>query len=76
LAESARVLRSGFTEGVLHSHGHGECVLFGLARLLDAIAFSLRAGDAVNPAVIAGAMDVARHVRTYLRPGVQHRPRS
>lgn len=70
LVDSARVLRCGIKAGVHCSHPHGECAMFGIARLLDAIAFSLRIGDEVNPAVISGAMEIALYARTYLQPTV------
>jgi hypothetical protein len=73
LVESARVLRCGITAGVDLTQPHGEYVMLGLSRLLDAIAFSMRTGDGVDPAVISGAMEIARHVTTYLQPMVRGR---
>lgn len=49
LVEAARALRCGIKAGVHCSHPHGEHAMLGIAWLLDAIAFSLRIGDAANP---------------------------
>ncbi len=45
--------------------------MFGLARLLDDLAFSLHVGDEVHHVVVSGAMDIARHMTRYLLPTVQ-----
>jgi hypothetical protein len=71
LVEAARILRYGHGLGVFRSHPPGEPALFGLARLLDALAFSLHRGDEVHHIVVSGAMEIARHVTTYLLPSVR-----
>jgi hypothetical protein len=42
--------------------------MFGLARLLDAVAFSMHIDGAVHHTVVSGATEVAHHVLTYLLP--------
>jgi len=54
--------------------GTGCCwpsAMFGVARLLDAIAYSLRVGDDVHHDVVSGAMEIADHVLTYVLPVVR-----
>jgi hypothetical protein len=71
LVEAARTLRSGVTLGAYRTHSRDEYAVFGVARLLDAIAFSLRIGDDVHHTVVSGAMEIADHVLTYVRPMVR-----
>ena len=71
LVEAARILRYGLESGVFRSHPPGEYALFGLARLLDALAFSLHRGNEVHHTVVSGAMEIAHHVQTYLLPAVR-----
>jgi hypothetical protein len=71
LVEAARILRYGLESGVIRSHLSGEYAIFGLARLLDALAFSLHRGNEVHHTVVSGAMEIAHHVKTYLLPSVR-----
>jgi hypothetical protein len=48
-----------------------EYAMFGVARLLDAIAYSLRIGEDVHHTVVSGAMEIADHVMTYVLPMVR-----
>lgn len=68
LVEAARRLRLGIDMGVYRSHPPGEYAMFGLARLLDAIAFSIHIDGAVHHTVVSGATEVAHHVLAYLLP--------
>jgi hypothetical protein len=70
LVDAARKLRLGIEIGVYRSHPPGEYAMFGLARLLDAIAFSMHIDGAVHPATVSGATEIARHVLRYLLPTV------
>jgi hypothetical protein len=71
MVEAARILRYGLELDVFRSHAPGEYALLGLARLLDAVAFSLHRGNEVHHTVVSGAMEIARHVTTYLLPSVR-----
>jgi hypothetical protein len=71
LVEAARTLRSGAALQVYRSHPPDEYVMFGVARLLDAIAYSLRTGDDVHHTVVSGAMEIADHVLRYVLPVVR-----
>jgi hypothetical protein len=71
LVEAARTLRSGAALEVCRSYPLDEYVMFGVARLLDAIAHSLRVGDDVHHTVVSGAMEIADHVLTYVLPTVR-----
>jgi hypothetical protein len=71
LVEAARRLRLGIEMGVYHSHPPGEYAMFGLARLLDAVAFSMHIDGAVHYTVVSGATEVAHHVLTYLFPSME-----
>jgi hypothetical protein len=71
LVEAARILRCGIKLELFRSNPFGEYVMFGVARLLDALAHSLRSGDDVHHTVVSGAMEIADHVTTYLLPMVQ-----
>lgn len=71
LAEAARVLRWGIELRVGDPHPLSEYHMLGLARLLDALAFSLQTGDEVHHVVVSRAVEMARHVTTYLLPMLQ-----
>jgi hypothetical protein len=71
LVEAARRLRLGIEMGVYRSHPPGEYAMFGVARLLDAVAFSMHIDGAVHPTVVSGAMEIAHHVLTYLLPTIR-----
>ena len=45
--------------------------MFGMARLLDAIAFSMYVDGAVHHTVVSGAPEISRHVLHYLLPAVR-----
>ena len=68
LVEAARRLRLGIERGVYRSQPPGEYAMFGLARLLDAIAFSMQSDGGVHHTVVAGTTEIAHHVLTYLHP--------
>ena len=70
LVAAARTLRSGIALELYRSHPLDEYAMFGVARLLDAIAYSLRTGDGMNHTVVSGAMEIADHVMTYVLPMV------
>lgn len=42
--------------------------MFGVARLLDAVAFSMYGDSAVHHTVISGATEIAHHVLSFLPP--------
>jgi hypothetical protein len=71
LVGAARKLRQGIETGLVRSHPHGEYAMFGMARLLDAIAFSIYVDGAVHHTVVSGATEIAHHVLTYLLPIVR-----
>jgi hypothetical protein len=71
LVEAARKLRLGIEIGVYRSHPPGEYAMLSLARLLDAIAFSIHIDGAVDHTVVSGATEIGRHVLHYLLPTVQ-----
>jgi hypothetical protein len=71
LVEAARTLRCGAAPEAGRSRPLDEYVMFGVARLLDAIAYSLRVGDDVHDTVVSGAMEIADHVMTYTLPAVR-----
>jgi hypothetical protein len=75
LVEAARRLRSGVQAGVFRSQPPGEYAMFGVARLLDAIAFSMRVDGATHPRVITDATEVAHHVLTHLSAAPPSSPR-
>ena len=68
LVEAARKLRLGIEMGVYRSHPPGEYAMFGVARLLDAIAFAMHIDGAAHPRVVSGATEVAHHVLSYQFP--------
>jgi hypothetical protein len=68
LVEAARRLRLGIEMGVYRSHPPGEYAMLGLARLLDAVAFSIHIDGAVHHTVVAGATEIAHQVLAYLLP--------
>jgi len=70
LVEAARKLRRGIEVGVYRSHPPGEYAMLGLARLLDAVAFSMHVDGAVHHTVVSGATEIAHHVLRYLLPTV------
>jgi hypothetical protein len=74
LVEAASILRCGIELELYRSNPLGEYVMFGVARLLDALAHSLRSGDDVHHTVVSAAMEIADHVTTYLLPMVQAGP--
>jgi hypothetical protein len=53
------------------SHPLDECAMFGVARLLDTIAYPLRVGDDVRHTEVSAAMEIADHVLTYVLPAVR-----
>ena len=61
LVDAARKLRLGIAQGVYRSHPPGEYAMFGLARLLDAIAFSMHIDGAVHHTVVDRATALAPH---------------
>jgi hypothetical protein len=71
LVEAARILRYGIELGLYRSNPLGEYGMFGVARLLDALAHSLHTRNDVHHTVVSAAMEVADHVVTYLLPMVQ-----
>jgi hypothetical protein len=71
LVEAARTLRLGIEMGVYRSHPPGEYAMFGLARMLDAVAFSMHIHGAVHHTVVSGAVEIAHHVLRYLLPTIQ-----
>jgi hypothetical protein len=71
LVEAARTLRCGVALEVYRSPPLDGYAMFGVARLLDAIAYSLRVGDDVHHTVVSGAMEIADHVLTYVLPAVR-----
>jgi hypothetical protein len=68
LVEAARRLRLGIEMGVYRSHPPGQYAMFGVARLLDAVAFSMHTEGATHPRVISSASEVAHHVVRYQLP--------
>ena len=70
LVEAARTLRRGIEMGVYRSHPPGEYAMFGVARLLDAVAFSMHIDGAMHYTVVSSATEIAHHVLTYL-PAVE-----
>jgi hypothetical protein len=72
LVEAAQRLRHGIEMGVYRSHPPGEYAMFGVARMLDAIAFSMRLASAVDLTVVSSATEVAHHVLRYVHPDDPH----
>ena len=68
LVEAARRLRLGIEKGVYRSQPPGEYAMFGIARLLDAIAFSMRVDGGAHAGVVSAATEVAQHVLKYVLP--------
>lgn len=68
LVEAARRLRLGIERGVYRSQPPGEYAMFGIARLLDAIAVAMRADGGTHVGVVSCATEVAHHVLTYVLP--------
>ncbi len=68
LVDAARRLRTGIEAGIYRSHPPGEYAMFGLARMLDAVAFSMHIDGAVHHTVVDGATEIAHHVLRYLLP--------
>lgn len=68
IVEAARRLRAGIEQGLYRAQPPGEYAMFGLARLLDAVAYSMRLDSTVHRTVVSGAMEIAHHVLTYLHP--------
>jgi hypothetical protein len=48
------------------AHDPGEYALFGVARLLDALAESLERGDVLRDEVLSAADDLSRHIYHYV----------
>ncbi len=72
LTAAARVLRDGDAERLFGTRFPGEFVLFGVARLLDAVAHDLRDHVDLSHAVVSAATEVAEHVLAYVpRDGAQ-----
>ena len=55
---------------VYRSHPPGEYAMLGLARLLDAIPFSIHIDGVVHHTVVSGATEVGHHVLRYLLPAI------
>ena len=70
LVEAARGLRCGVEMSVYRSHPPGEFAMLGLARLLDAIAFSICIDGVVHHTVVSGATEVGHHVLRCLLPAI------
>jgi hypothetical protein len=70
LVEAARGLRRGVEMSVYRSHRPGEFAVLGLARLLDAVAFSVCIDGVVHHAVVSGVTEVGHHVLRYLLPAI------
>ncbi|GAA0947931.1 hypothetical protein [Virgisporangium aurantiacum] len=68
LVEAARRLRLGIEKGVYRSQPPGEYAMFGIARLLDAIALSMRVDGRTHTGVVSAANEVAQHVLKYVLP--------
>jgi hypothetical protein len=68
LVEAAARLRRGIEAGVYRSHPPGEYAMFGVARMLDAIASSMRIDGRMQLTVVSSATEVAHHVLTYVHP--------
>jgi hypothetical protein len=69
LTDAADRLRCGIVRGVYRSQPPGEYAMFGIARLLDSLAHSMRHGAALHHDIVSSATEVARHVITYLPSG-------
>lgn len=70
LVEAARRLRCAVETSVYLPHPPCGYAMLGLARLLDAIAFSITADGAVHHTVVSGATEVGHHVLRYLLPAI------
>jgi hypothetical protein len=68
LAAAADELRRGLSAPEVQGKVPTEYVRYGTARLLDALAASVRNGDQVHHAVLSAANEMARHVMTHLVP--------
>lgn len=66
LVEAARELRLRIDRGVHRPHPPGEYAMFGVARLLDAIAFSVHVDGAVHHTVVPRGTEIAHHVLDHL----------
>jgi hypothetical protein len=74
LTMAADRLRADIARGGYRTHPPGEFAMYAIAQLLDSLAGSLRRGQPLRHDVVSSAMEIARHVRTYLaRPdGPRH----
>lgn len=70
LIEAARRLRRAVDMSVYRSDPPCEYAMLGLARLLDAIAFSIHVDGVVHHTVVSSATEVGRHVLRYLLPAI------
>jgi hypothetical protein len=68
LVQAAERLRHGIELGVYRSRPPGEYAMFGVARMLDAIAYSMRMDGALQRTVVSSATEVAHHVLAYVHP--------
>ncbi len=66
LTVAADQLRADIARGGYRTHPPGEFAMYAVARLLDSLAGSLRRGRPLRHDVVSSAMEIARHVRTYL----------
>jgi hypothetical protein len=70
LVEAARTLRRGVEMSAYRSRPPGEYAMLSLARLLDAIAFSIHIDGVVHHNGASGATEAEHHVLRYLLPAV------
>ncbi|OLT18163.1 hypothetical protein BJF78_11985 [Pseudonocardia sp. CNS-139] len=66
LTSAAALLRDGIDRGFYRGHPPGEYTMFGVARILDAVALQVQNGERLHHTVVSAAMEIARHVTTYL----------
>ena len=66
LTVAADQLRADIARGGYRTHPPGEFAMYAVARLLDSLAGSLRRGRPLRHDVVSTAMEIARHVQTYL----------
>jgi hypothetical protein len=72
LTEAATALRSARVEQVFAARFPGEYVMPGIARLLDSLAREMRDNRALGHDVVSAAIEVSRHILTYLpKTGLQ-----
>jgi hypothetical protein len=66
LTVAADQLRADIARGGYRTQPPGEFAMYAVARLLDSLAGSLRRCQPLRHEVVSSAMEIARHVRTYL----------